>query len=260
MAGTAKYGIIWLASYPKSGNTWVRTFLTNYQRDSNQPADINDLDGGPIASARRVFDDAVGIEASDLTPEEIDRYRPAVYKQIAQDLDAPLFLKVHDAYTMNEDGMALFPESATQLVLYIIRNPLDVAVSFAHHSTVPTAEMIDRMCNPENAFCARQNRLHNQLRQKLLTWSGHVISWVDAPGLQVTVVRYEDMVRNTVPTFKSIVMTAGLALNPDKLAQALDYSSFDRLQAMERHKGFRERAPKREHSSGRGKWVIGETH
>ena len=67
--------IIWLASYPKSGNTWMRTFLTNYWRDAAEPVDINSLEGGPIASARRVFDDAVGVEASDLTPAEIERLR-----------------------------------------------------------------------------------------------------------------------------------------------------------------------------------------
>lgn len=243
MAGKAKVGIIWLASYPKSGNTWLRTFLTNYQQDSDQPADINNLYGGPIASARRVFDDEVGIEASDLTPDEIERYRPEVYTQIAIGLEEPLFLKVHDAYTTNEDGVALFPESVTQGVIYLIRNPLDVAVSFAHHSNIATSAMIDRMCNPDNAFCGRQNRLHNQLRQKLLTWSGHVRSWTDAPGLSVSVIRYEDMVVDTVPTFTKIVKAARLTFDPDKLAQALNYSSFDRLQTMERAEGFRERAP-----------------
>lgn len=44
--------IYWLASYPKSGNTWMRILLTNYLRDGDEPADINNLDGGPIASAR----------------------------------------------------------------------------------------------------------------------------------------------------------------------------------------------------------------
>jgi aryl sulfotransferase len=66
-------GIIWLASYPKSGNTWLRVFLTNYLRDGDQPADLNDLDGGPIASARLAFEEAVGVEASDLTQAEIER-------------------------------------------------------------------------------------------------------------------------------------------------------------------------------------------
>ena len=43
--------IYWLASYPKSGNTWMRLLLTNYLRNAGEAADINSLDGGPIASA-----------------------------------------------------------------------------------------------------------------------------------------------------------------------------------------------------------------
>jgi aryl sulfotransferase len=53
--------IIWLASYPKSGNTWLRAFLTNYKQDAGQPADINQLDGGPIASSRNLFDEWSGV-------------------------------------------------------------------------------------------------------------------------------------------------------------------------------------------------------
>ncbi len=73
--------IVWLASYPKSGNTWMRAFLSNYLADGDKPVDINSLDtGGPIASARTIFDEAVGVEASDLTQDEIERYRPRVYR------------------------------------------------------------------------------------------------------------------------------------------------------------------------------------
>ena len=71
-------GIIWLASYPKSGNTWFRVFLTNLRGEEDGPAQINKLGSTPIASARGIFDDEAGIEASDLTPDEIDRLRPEI--------------------------------------------------------------------------------------------------------------------------------------------------------------------------------------
>ncbi|MBU0493236.1 MAG: sulfotransferase domain-containing protein [Chloroflexi bacterium] len=235
-------GIIWLASYPKSGNTWLRIFLTNYVRNGAEPADINDLDGGPIASARRAFDDAVGVAASDLLPEEIDRYRPAVYLQMAAHSDGPLFLKVHDAYTRNPDGQPLFPQAATRGVVYLIRNPLDVAVSFAHHSGITVDEILPRLCREDFAFASRRDRLHDQLRQRLLSWSGHVRSWVDEPGLNVHVTRYEDMVRAPYPTFTAIVRFAGLPADPARVSKALDFSNFDSLQAAERKVGFRERS------------------
>lgn len=69
--------IVWLASYPKSGNTWMRVFLTNYLRNADTPADINDLEFMGIATARELFDMYAGFESSDLTHEEIDAARPS---------------------------------------------------------------------------------------------------------------------------------------------------------------------------------------
>ena len=47
--------IVWLASYPKSGNTWLRAVLTSYLRDDGEPASINALIGGPVASDRETL-------------------------------------------------------------------------------------------------------------------------------------------------------------------------------------------------------------
>ena len=127
-------GIIWLASYPKSGNTWLRVFLANLRGDLELPVEINEFDFAPIASRRRIFDEETGIEASDLTSYEIDRLRPEVYEQLAAKADEILFMKVHDAYTTNDRKLPLFPEKATVGTIYIIRNPMDVAISFPHHS------------------------------------------------------------------------------------------------------------------------------
>ncbi|MCP5028332.1 MAG: sulfotransferase domain-containing protein, partial [Actinomycetia bacterium] len=76
--------IVWLASYPKSGNTWFRTFLANLLRDDEDPVDINELRTGSIASARNPFDIHTGLEASDLTQDEIDLLRPGVYRRMAE--------------------------------------------------------------------------------------------------------------------------------------------------------------------------------
>jgi hypothetical protein len=111
----------------------LRIFLTNLRREGEEPVNINELDGGPIASARARFDEAAGIESSDFIPEEIDRLRPKVYEQLAAGANETLFFKVHAAYTYTADGWALLPLRATQGAIYLIRNPLDVAVALAHH-------------------------------------------------------------------------------------------------------------------------------
>lgn len=96
-------GIVWLASYPKSGNTWFRTLISNLMSKSQEPVDINQLSTGGIASGRERFDELTGIESADLTFEEIDQLRPEVYAYLAQTVKEPLFVKVHDAYTYLPD-------------------------------------------------------------------------------------------------------------------------------------------------------------
>ena len=233
-------GIIWLASYPKSGNTWMRAFLTSFQSDG-QPVHINKMGGGPIASGREVFDEAVGVEASELTQEEIDRYRPEVYKQRAAKSHETLFIKIHDAYTYTSTGQPLVPTEVTLGAIYIMRNPLDVAISLANHSDISINKAIGRMGDENFAFSDHVRRLGSQLRQKLLPWSDHVLSWVDAAEIKVHVMRYEDMKRKPLETFASAVHFAGLRDDPELVRKAIEFSSFQRLQQQEQENGFKER-------------------
>ncbi len=235
--------IYWLASYPKSGNTWMRILLTNYLRNAEQPADINSLEGGPIASARQVFDDAVGIEASDLTQDEIERYRPFVYEKMSELAREALFLKVHDAFTYTPYGYSLISKAATAGVIYLIRNPMDVAVSFAHHNRSTVERIVDRMGDPHYAFVDKPQSLHNQLRQRLLTWSGHVTSWVDEPGLRVQVVRYEDLKADTLATFREVVRFCGLDDDLPRITKAVRFSQFEQAHQQEVERGFGEKMP-----------------
>lgn len=237
-------GIVWLASYPKSGNTWMRALLANYLRDGEEPVRIDNLGGGPIASARQAFDDNVGVEASDLLPEEIERYRPGVYEQIAAEIaerENPTFLKVHDAFTYNAEGVPVMSKAATQATLYLVRNPLDVAVSFAYHLGVRVERSVKWMNNPEFSFVGQEDRLYNQLKQRLLTWSGHVASWIDEPELNVRIVRYEDMKADTVATFGAAVRHSGLEYDQERVAKAVDFASMARLQEQEAEHGFGEK-------------------
>jgi aryl sulfotransferase len=236
-------GILWLASYPKSGNTWFRVFLTNLLRDGDIPADINDLARTPIASARGLFDEEIGFEASDLTADEIDRLRPELYTHLAENAEEPLYMKVHDAYTFMEDTSPLIPQKATHCALYFIRNPLDVAVSLAHHSGWDSSVSALKMADNTFAFCSKPGQLHNQLRQKLLSWSNHVLSWVDQAPFPVFMIRYEDMKSHPLETFTKAIRFAELECTAAQIQKAIDSSSFDVVQGQEEVKGFREKSP-----------------
>lgn len=235
--------IVWLASYPKSGNTWMRAFLTNYLRDAPEPADINALEAMPIASSRELFERYTALESSDLTFDEIDVCRPDVYRQLARQHEAPYFVKVHDAYTLLADGQPLFPADATRCAIYIIRNPLDVAISgMSHFGVSSPASATIAMADPRAALCNSPRTLASQLRQQLGSWSDHVRSWVDTPkDFPVHVVRYEDMHACPLNTFSEVVRATGLPLTQARLEKALAFSSFKELKRQESTHGFQER-------------------
>ena len=72
-------GIVWIASYPKSGNTWVRAFLANYVANGDQPVDINALsDFGHSDGNVKPYEMATGRSFSSLTDQEIASIRPRV--------------------------------------------------------------------------------------------------------------------------------------------------------------------------------------
>lgn len=236
--------IIWLASYPKSGNTWFRAFLTNLYKDQDKEFDINDLQGGPIASDRSTFDELTNLDSSELSFEEIDNLRPEVYCDLAKNLDEIRFMKVHDAYTYLKDGSPMFPVDATLGCVYIMRNPFDLALSFANHLNASIEKTVEYMNDSNFAFASKNNKFNIQLRQFLLSWSGHVRSWTEQDKIKFIVLRYEDMKDDPFREFSKAINFAGLNFSEEKIKVAIEQAKFENLKKQEEAKGFREKSPK----------------
>lgn len=249
-------GLYWLASYPKSGNTWVRAFIANLTHARPEAVDINDLHTGAMASSREWIEPALGFDTTALSHEEIDRLRPAVYRWCARHSTVMVYHKIHDAYTFLPDGAPLIPPEATRGVLYLVRNPLDVAISFAHHSSCSIDQAITHMANPTFTFCGGHKRLYNQLRQWLLSWSAHVLSWAEAPNLNRLIIRYEDMKCHSCTTFHTIAAFLQLPTEVAQIAQALHHCDFTRLQQQEAAYGFQEKAARAESFFRKG--IVGD--
>lgn len=234
-------GITWLASYPKSGNTWMRMLLANYFGDSGAPHDINTVGvTNGIASWRHRFDEILGIPSNDLTPAEARPLRPHVYRAIAAHGQDPVWMKVHDAQERLPDGQWLFPPDASHAAIYLIRNPLDVAVSYGFHSGEPVDMAVDWLCDPGH-IVARDSR--HQLPQFTGSWSDHVTSWVDQTEIPVCVIRYEDMLADTAGQLARALAFARSDLSVDarRASTAVEQSRFETLQAAEVESGFREK-------------------
>jgi aryl sulfotransferase len=73
--------IVWLASYLKSGNTWLRTLLSNYYSDSANPLNINELRFSLKANDNQLIEKYADLEPSELTFQELECIRPNIFKK-----------------------------------------------------------------------------------------------------------------------------------------------------------------------------------
>ncbi len=244
---------IWLASYPKSGNTWFRILVANLSAKDGKPADINDLpERGGIASARGPFDYLTLIDSGLLTHDEIDCLRPRVYEELARGEDddeydakeaAPpvRFVKVHDAYTLTPKGEPLLAGArGADRAIVIVRDPRDVAPSIANHNRVSLDAAIELMNNRQAVYCAKAGRLDQQLRHQVPGWSGHIASWLDQDDIPVHLIRYEDMQADTFATFRNALEFACRPASDEDIRRAVSYADFTELRRQEEEKGFSE--------------------
>ncbi len=231
--------LVWLASYPRSGNTWFRAFLS-YLLTGNQCKDLNHLRINLLASSRVMFDEMAGINASDLLIPEQRNLRPTVFKLLSDQSGELLFLKSHDRFYITRSGTPVFPPDRTFGCIYIVRNPLDVAVSNACYFNKSIDEVILSMNNPLYALHSSPNRIFPVLEEWLGTWSDHVISWVTSE-IRVHVVRYEDMIGLPVETFMDAVRFLDLKFTEEDVRHAISGTSFETLQRAETQFGFKER-------------------
>lgn len=233
--------IVWLTSYPKSGNTWFRMFLSNYLKNSDNPASLEEIEVTPIASSAIDFEEIVGLNPFELTAEEVDFWRPDMYRILSDEYAKnreTCYKKVHDAYTMNANKNPLFPEEVSKCAIYFVRNPLDVCVSFANHSASKIEKTVELVLN-ENASLA--GKKSGQLRQILKSWKSHIKSWQSQSLIPIHFVRYEDMLQKPIETFECIIRFLELEYDENRLKKAILNSDFKLLQQMEKEKGFKEK-------------------
>ena len=232
-------GIWWLASYPKSGNTWLRAVIATLL--SGRPVDINAMGFlGPTAGGRFPFEDALGIDSVGLSREQEINLRPRAYEIWAAEAAQPLYCKTHDAYHMTPAGEPLFPTTATRGAVYIVRDPRAVAVSSVHFMAQPIDETIAAMAHPAATYAGATTRLSQQLRQPLLRWSDHVESWLSAP-FAVHLLRYEDMLSDPRAAIGALTAFLGVRCDPQTVTMAAEATTFSRLRAQESEAGFVEK-------------------
>jgi hypothetical protein len=183
------------------------------------------------------------IDSANLTIEQINELRPEVHRLESEDAEDLLFKKAHDAFTFTSEGQPIFPPDVTHSAIYILRNPLDVAVSTTGHYALDPQRAAKRI-SKKLVFANALPGLPAQLPQVLHTWSEHVLSWVDQASryFPVHVVRYEDMHAQPAAAFGQVIAAFDKAVDSRRLHKAIRFSRFEELRAQEEAEGFKERS------------------
>jgi aryl sulfotransferase len=236
-------GVYWLASYPKSGNTWLRVLIHNLR--NSEPANINQLQGSAgHGGGAQFFEDLSLVDPSLLSAAEIECLRPAVADAAVARRPDPPFFKTHDRWRLNDRGEPILGRAMAGAI-YIVRDPRDVAVSLAYHSDQTLDRTIDILVGPEHPGPDDERGAGFHVPYRHGGWSMHLLSWLDQDIIPVHLVRYEDLRRDTVKVFGDAMAFAGQPIDRSKLEEAVERSDFRGLQKQETEHGFVERFSQR---------------
>jgi hypothetical protein len=230
--------IIWLASYPKSGNTWIRAFLANLFTGAERPFDINALDQFcSTLTARARFDHIAGAPTLGMPEAEVLALRGQVQRNFCAKFAESAFMKTHSRFG-DYHGLALIEPECTAGAIYVVRDPLDVAVSAASHYGVSLEYMVGKMADMNFRTEASERHVTDYIG----SWSQNVLSWTVPAHPKIHVVRYEDMHERPETTFERVVAFLGLQPSAELISRAIRFSRFDALSEQEQGGGFKERS------------------
>lgn len=233
-----KKSIVWLASYPKSGNTWMRLFLANYLVNPDKPIPINQIHRFGMGDSIPKMYEMVAGRSIDTTNSEVSlALRDRVLQGIVANKADVNFVKTHNI-CKPAFGTELIPEKYTRCAIYIMRNPLDMLLSYARHFGMTHEDTVEAINNSENANAPDQTTVW----QFLGSWTDHARSWTEVKDFPILTMRYEDMLEKPMETFGKAVEFLGVPLDQDRLAKAVEFASFKEVRKQEDETGFAEKS------------------
>ena len=189
--------IFWIASYPKSGNTWIRAIVSSLFFTKNGIFDFKLLPLIPTYEKAKIFDFVKKINLNDYHKlskiEILSKYFIKSQERIYIDGDFSFF-KTHSCNSLINNN-AFTNEAVSLGLIYLLRNPLDVAISYAEHRNKKIDDIIDIMIS--NNALTTTGDIHSKKYPILMSrWDNHIISWQNLKVPKI-IIKYEDLLENT---------------------------------------------------------------
>lgn len=233
--------IIWLASYPKSGNTWVRSIISSllFSKDGNVKdfRHLKNIDQYPTKKyfngLVQNFDDGVEIQKNWISSQKI----------INKDKKIKFF-KTHHLYC--KYGENAFTDAVNTLdVIHIVRDPRDLIHSLKHHwSLSDDDEAMNKLFDEQNATGIKiEDDKDYSFPVMISSWKNHYNSWKKIKK-NYLLVKYEDLIDNPriqiMLIIKYLQKFIKFEINDEKIQNIIKTTSFDNFKNLEKRGLFEE--------------------
>ena len=230
--------ILWISSYPKSGNTWVRTFLSTYYFSETDEFNFDLLKNIRQFPHRKFFDK--NINSIELAINNWDKAQSDINSK-----NKLVFLKTHSALVKIND-IPFTSKRHSLGSIYIVRDPRNIITSMSNHYQLNFDEALKFMID-EKKFLIDSNTPNNFANFTFLnSWSNHYQSWMKNKEFKTFFVKYEDLETNTQETFYKIIIfinkLTGIKeeINIDRVNKIIESVNFEKLKMKEEKHGFPE--------------------
>ena len=234
---------VWLASYPKSGNTLVRSLLASYFFSKDGVYNFSLIENIKQFPNIKLFED-LGVDVKN-EKEVIANYIRV--QQSFNKKESIQFLKTH-SYLFNIENNAFTDLNNTLGVIYIVRDPRNIVTSLANHKALSIDEATDILIN---SWCIEGNlssfNYTERTRLYTGTWASNYKSWQSFKSQgRYLLIKYEDLINKKeeilLKMLKFIYRLNKKIFEVDKVKfkNVIDSTSFERMKALEKEVGFNE--------------------
>jgi hypothetical protein len=230
--------IIWIASYPKSGNTWLRSLLSTYLYSKNGDFNFELLRQIDQFPSRKYFDFFLK-DFKNL--KNVSKYWIAAQDRINLFNQKTIFLKTHSALCTLENN-PFTNRNNTKAAIYVVRDPRNLITSLSHHYSMTIDESYNFIINKDKIIMQSETDASFGTATLLGNWSEHYKSWKGLNFAPVLIVKYEDLIKDTKSTFRNIInflsRIIDVNINENRINNVIESCSFERLEKKEKKEGF----------------------
>ena len=229
--------IIWIASYPKSGNTYIRSLLSAYyfSKDGNFNFDL-------LKNIKQ-FPNTEFFDSNINSLDDASNNWLYAQKKIKEQ-NKIKFLKTHSCLGAYK-GKPFTTVDYSLGGIYVVRDPRNVISSVMNHFSLNADEAYNFMTDIHRG--TRSNIENDYSAYSYLsTWANHYKSWAKSKNFRKIIIKYEELETNKYETFRDIIVFTNTLLNNSdgvnkiKLEKAIETTNFNVLKNKEKNEGFDE--------------------